>query len=159
MSIMDAQRLKNVASETAREVFDTMLSMPVEPVDDVPEGFFNGDKIVGSVSFTGEAMGCSRICVNGDFAREMTCAMLGMEPEEIEGDEEVYDVIGEVSNMIGGGVKSHLCDMGFPCELSIPNITSGGNFKIETREWSWHERCCFRYLDYIAMVEIFIKPK
>jgi len=159
MRAIDAQQLKNVASETAQEVFDTMLSMPVEPVGDVPEGFFNGDKIVGSVSFTGEAMGCSRIFVNSDFAREMTCAMLGMESEEIEGDEEVYDVIGEVSNMIGGGVKSHLCDMGFPCELSIPDITGGENFRIETREWSWHERCCFRYLDYIAMVEVFIKCK
>jgi len=159
MNDFDAGKLKTVASQAALEVFDTMLSMDAQEIEKVPEGFFNGGKIVGSVSFTGEVMGCSRICVNHDFAQKMTCAMLGMEPDEIGGDEEIHDVIGEVSNMIGGGVKSHLCDMGFPCELSIPNITSGSNFTIETRQWAWHERCCFSCREHFVVVELFLKSK
>jgi chemotaxis protein CheX len=159
MNNFDAGRLKDVALKAALEVFDTMLSMEAREIEQVPEGFFNGSKIVGSVSFTGEVMGCSRICVNHDFAQEMTCAMLGMERDEIEGDEEIHDVVGEVSNMIGGGVKSHLCDMGYPCQLSIPSITSGSNFTIETRQWAWHECCCFQCAEHLAMVEIFLKSK
>ena len=159
MADFDSGKLKSVALQATLEVFDTMLAMEAQEIEQVPEGFFNGSKIVGSVSFTGQIMGCSRICVNHDFAQEMTCAMLGMEPEEIEGDEEVHDVIGEVSNMIGGGVKSHLCDMGLPCELSIPNITSGSDFTIETRQWAWHERCYFSCMQHLAMVELFLKSK
>ncbi len=159
MTDFDDGKLKDVALRAALDVFDTMLSMDARETKKVPEGFFNGSKIVGSVSFTGDVMGCSRIYVNHDFAKEMTCAMLGMEPDEIEGDEEIHDVIGEVSNMIGGGVKSHLCDMGFPCQLSIPNITSGTNFTIETRQWAWHEHCCLQCAQHLAMVEIFLKTK
>lgn len=159
MADFNAVKLKDVALQATMEVFDTMLSMEAQEVEQVPEGFFNGSKIVGAVSFTGAVLGCSRICVNKNFAQEMTCAMLGMEPDEIEGDEEVHDVIGEVSNMIGGGIKSHLCDMGFPCELSIPSITSGSNFTIETRQWAWFERCYFRCAENLAIVEIFLKSK
>lgn len=159
MSGFDAAKLKEVALRAIFEVFDTMFSMEVQEIQQVPEGFFRDGQIVGSVSFTGDVMGCSRICINQDFAREITCALLGMEPDEIEGDEEVNDVIAEISNMIGGGVKSYLCDLGLPCQLSIPSITSGSNFAIETRQWSWHACCCFRWVQYLAMVEVCLRSK
>ena len=71
--------------------------------------------------------------------------------------EEVNDVIGEVSNMVGGHLKSRFCDSGFPCDLSIPSITSGKNFKIESKNWARHERIAFCHEAHVALVEVFIK--
>ena len=75
-------------------------------------------------------MGSINLHVNGDFAKLITAAMLDMEEDEIEGDEEVHDVVGELSNMIGGDLKSRLCDVGLTCELSIPTITSGRELEL-----------------------------
>jgi len=67
----------------------------------------------------------------------------GMDEDEIEGDEEVHDVVGELSNMIGGDLKSRLCDAGLTCELSIPTITSGKEFQVQPKGWTRHERFVF----------------
>ena len=150
--------LKSFVAHAVSEVFSTMLSLEVEP--DVLNGQSppEGNRIVGSVSFAGEVMGSISIQVTDAFGRLIAAAMLGMEEAEIEGTDEVNDVIGEMSNMIGGGLKSHLCDSGFPCDLSIPSITTGSDFKIESRSWLRHEKFAFKCNRHIAVVEAFIKP-
>jgi CheY-specific phosphatase CheX len=80
-----------------------------------------------------------------------------MKVSEIEGEEDVYDVIGELCNMIGGHLKSRLCDFGLPCKLSIPSITCGNNFMVESRGWARKERLGFQYQEHTALVEVYIK--
>ena len=87
----------------------------------------------------------------------MTAAMLGMETDEIEGDEEVHDVIGELCNMICGDLKSRLCDAGLSCELSIPSITCGKGFTIESRGWDRSEQFSFRSDNHTALVAVYMK--
>jgi hypothetical protein len=60
--------------------------------------------------------------------------------------------------MIGGDLKSRFNDAGFPCELSIPSITSGNDFKIEAMGWTKHERFAFRHQEHTALVQVFIRP-
>lgn len=138
-----------------QDVFDTMLSMDLteRTHPDLPEG----DRIVGSVSLAGSVSGTVNVHVSDRFACQITANMLGMAPEEIDGVEEVHDVIGELSNMIGGDLKSRLCDAGFDCELSIPSITSGKNFSIASKGWAVKEAVCFQYDNHIALIEAFIK--
>jgi CheY-specific phosphatase CheX len=138
-----------------REVFDTMLSMELNEQDTL--SLADGSRIVGSVSLAGSVSGTVNIHVSDTFAAQITANMLGMEVDEIESDEEVHDVIGELSNMIGGDLKSRLCDAGFICELSIPSITSGRDFNIESKGWAVKESVCFQYQDHIALIEAFIK--
>jgi len=138
-----------------QEVFDTMLSM--ELAEKEAQTFTAGNRIVGSVSLAGSVSGTVNIHVSDAFAYQITANMLGMDPDEIESDEEVHDVIGELSNMIGGDLKSRLCDSGFTCELSIPSITSGRDFSIESKGWAVKEFVCFQYQDHIALIEAFIK--
>ena len=137
------------------EVFDTMLSMGL--VEKGNAGFPEVDRIVGSVSMAGSVSGTVNIHVSSTFASQITANMLGMEPDEIDSDEEVHDVIGELSNMIGGDLKSRLCDAGFECELSIPSITSGKDFNIESKGWAVNEAVCFQHGEHIALIEAFIK--
>lgn len=93
--------LRGFISSAMNEVFDTMLSMNIELADEGVQADVGGEKIVGSVGFAGKAVGNVSIQVNEAFARSITAAMLGMEEDEIDGDEEVHDVIGELSNMVG----------------------------------------------------------
>lgn len=144
-------------SNVVANVFDTMLSMEVESIEGQPAETKNGNHIVGSVSFAGAVLGNLNLHVDEEFACLMTAAMLGMEIDEIEGDEEVHDVIGELCNMICGDLKSKLCDAGLTCELSIPSITSGKAFKIESRGWERSEQYGFRSHDHTALVAVYMK--
>jgi len=158
MNEIDTLDLKGFVTGSITRVFDTMLSMDVQLSDSDPQAAVDGSKIVGSVSFAGALMGSVRVHVNDAFARIITAEMLGMEVEEIEGDEEVHDVIGELSNMVGGDLKSRLDDIGLSCQLSIPSITSGSDFKIESMGWERNDRFTFCCRQHAIMVEACIKP-
>ena len=114
------------------DVFYTMLSMETENIPAVPEGFREDKRTVGTVSFAGDVQGLFNIQVNDDFARTMTAAMLGMDASEIESEEEVFDVMRELSNIIGGNLKSAFVDVGLSCVLSTPAITNGMDFRVES---------------------------
>ena len=156
MKEINSLNLKELVINAVNNVFDMMLDMKVEISDADSQEIVDGNKIVGAVSFAGDLMGSVSIHVSDTFARIMAAAMLGMEVEEIEG-EEINDVIGELSNMIGGDLKSRFCDLGFPCQLSIPSVTSGSDFKIESRDWMQRECFAFCHQQHAALVDVFIK--
>ncbi|NNF97808.1 MAG: chemotaxis protein CheX, partial [Desulfobacteraceae bacterium] len=139
------------------DVFYTMLSMEVERLEELPAGFRAQQHIVGSVSFAGDLDGLFNLQVNEDFAQVMTASMLGMEIEEIEGDEEVHDVLREMSNIIGGTLKSSFVDVGLTCQLTIPSITIGKDFRIESLKINKMEQFVFKYEDWLIIVEAGIK--
>lgn len=157
MKGLEALDLKMFATKAVSAVFDTMLSMPVECVDSAEGLPPDGSKVVGSVSFVGKVTGAVSIHMSSDFARIMTADMVGIPPEEVQGEEDISDVIGEFSNMVGGDMKSRFCDAGFPCVLSIPSITIGKNFRIQVRDWAIHEKFLFRHQDHRVLVEVCVK--
>ena len=150
--------VKAFVGKSIKEVFATMFSMEVTLFDGEQQGVECNNRIVGSVSFAGDVMGSVNIHVTDDFARLMTAAMLDMQVSEIEGEEEVHDVIGELCNMIGGDLKSRLCDFGLPCKLSIPSIACGNNFTVRSKGWASKERLTFRHEGHTALVEVYMKP-
>ncbi len=157
MSDINTVDLRGFISGAMNEVFDTMLSMDLELADEGVPASVEGERIVGTVGFAGKAVGSLSVQVNEAFARSITAAMLGMEDDEIEEDEEVLDVIGELSNMVGGDLKSRLCDEGLNCNLSIPSITRGSDFKTETKGWGRHEHLVFRHQRQLALVDVYVK--
>jgi flagellar motor switch protein FliN len=80
--------------------------------------------------------------VSRSFGAEMACAMLDMEPDEV-GDGEIKDVILEMSNIVGGNLKSSFNDAGMKCHLGTPSITVGEDFQIETLNMVRYERLSF----------------
>ncbi len=139
------------------DVFYTMLSMEVESIQTVPENFREDKRTVGNVSFAGDVQGMFNIQVNDDFARTMTAAMLGMEESEIESQEEVFDVLREISNIIGGNLKSSFVDAGLSCVLSTPSITNGLDFKVEALNIINTQRFLFSVGDQTIIVDAGIK--
>ena len=83
--------------------------------------------------------------------------MLGMEVEEIEGDEEIRDMLAEMGNIVGGNLKSAFTDAGLMCALSTPSFTSGTDFKIEALNMDNYERFAFRCGENTIFVEMGVK--
>lgn len=112
------------------EVFSTMLALPALPVAEPLPGSPQ-ECLSGTVGFAGKSVtGAVYLHVPASFAGHITATMLGMPPGEVPGDADVNDVIGEVTNMLAGGLKSWLCDAGAACALSTPAIIRGSSFRI-----------------------------
>jgi flagellar motor switch protein FliN len=141
------------------DVFFTMLEMEIEHIPEVPASFTEEMRTVGTVTFAGDVDGLFNIQVNDDFGQRMTAAMLGMEPEEVEDQEDVYDVIREVSNMIGGNLKSAFVDAGLACVLSTPSITNGRDFRVEAATGIRADRLLFTFNDHTIIVEAGVKKE
>jgi flagellar motor switch protein FliN len=145
--------LEHALTETVVQIFDMMLSMALEVADEGSDSSMQETPVVASVSFAGDLMGIVSIYVSEAFAREIAAAMMGIEAEEIEADEEINDVLGELSNIIGGNLKTAFSAAGFFSELSPPSITRGSDFKIEALNMAAHQRVVFRYEEKVIFVE------
>ena len=156
MADIESIDFKTFITNATHDIFEKMLSMQVETVDLDEDQIQEVNKIVGSVGFAGKVVGCLNIHVEKTLAKTITANMIGEDPGDIE-DEEVLDMVGELSNMIGGDVKSRLCDAGLPCSLSIPTTTSGTDFVIESTGWIRHERLALQSKDHSALVEVYVK--
>lgn len=113
------------------DVFETMLQMKAvlaanQERPKMPE------RVSGSIGFGGDNInGAVYLHLSAAFAARATISMLGLPPEEVPADADVNDVVGEVSNMLTGGLKSWLCDAGALCAISTPGIIRGASFEIE----------------------------
>lgn len=123
--------LRDLLSTSVREVLATMFSTDAHSA--LAEDVCLGDEsvVAGSVGFIGDVNGTVYIMVPESFARSLARQMLGLSEAELDGDEMVNDVIGELSNMVVGGVKSQLCDRGLSCVLTIPSVVRGQSLSAE----------------------------
>ncbi|UCD78668.1 MAG: flagellar motor switch protein FliN [Desulfobacterales bacterium] len=149
--------LEAILSESIIDVFDTMFSIKLDITDQIPPDSLEKIRDVGSVSFAGDATGMVSIHVGDNFSRELAADMLGMEIEDLEGDEEIRDMLGELSNIVGGNLKSTFTDAGLVCALSTPSFTTGTHFKIESLNMAKYERFAYRCGDNIVFVEMGVK--
>jgi CheY-specific phosphatase CheX len=139
------------------DVFSTMVSMKATPA---PEGMVPHfeERVTGSVGFGGEAVsGAVYLHLSADLALRVTSAMLGLPPEEIGGEGEVNDVVGEMTNMLAGGLKSTLCDLGATCAVSTPAIIRGRAYEIEAMPDVRRESMVFDCETECVSVEVHIK--
>lgn len=93
----------------------------------------NCPQIVGTVGFIGELNGLVNLHFDAAFARLCACQMLGLSERELDaaGPDVLNDAIGELTNMTVGGFKNGLCDLGYPCKLTIPSILRGTGISVQ----------------------------
>jgi chemotaxis protein CheX len=113
--------------EAAREVFDTMVFMPVSPGEPtvktrgMPRGY-----ISSTISLTGENLsGNLSILFELSLATDVFRSMMGMAPEDEVKPEEIGDVVAELANMIAGGAKSRLQERGVNFKIGLPTVVVG----------------------------------
>jgi CheY-specific phosphatase CheX len=84
-----------------------------------------GTPNLGTITFKGEIEGCVGVTFEEEAAKAVSASMLCLEEGEEVSEEDLADAVGEVANMIMGGVKSRLQDEYGAIEISIPTVISG----------------------------------
>jgi chemotaxis protein CheX len=106
-----------------RDVWGSFTGKTIHLADDqvLPDG---GQVTVGCVAVTGDWRGCVLLACPTQLARTAASAMFDRPAEELT-DEEVGDALGELTNMIGGNIKSLIPGLS---HLSMPAVTVGASY-------------------------------
>lgn len=149
--------LRQFLNHHLADVFSTMASMQATAAPDGSMPHFE-ERVTGSVGFGGENVtGAVYLHMSAGLAVQVTARMLGLPPEEITGELEVNDVVGEMTNMLAGGLKSTLCDLGATCAVSTPAIIRGTAFQIEALPDVRRESMVFSCETERVVVDVHIK--
>jgi chemotaxis protein CheX len=107
----------------SREVFDIMLRSKLGEPD---EDKVTAPEFTAMVGFAGQLRGVLSLRCSSKSAAIMAAKMLGVEVSH--GDEQVWDAVGEIANMIAGNFKNKLNGMGDGCMLSVPTVITGSDY-------------------------------
>ena len=100
------------------DTFGTMLSMDLVKAAKITDPGLDDNRYVASVHYAGEVVGTLSLHVSHGFAQAITAAMLGIEMDAVENEEEVKDVLGELANIVSGNLKSDFLDADLACVIS-----------------------------------------
>jgi chemotaxis protein CheX len=122
--MVDEVVFSDVLLDATKEVFETMIFMDVEESSE-PVRRIEGDALLGSITFQGGIEGCLGIYCDQTCARTITANMLALGPEDEIAGEDISDAMGEVTNMVMGGVKTRLQGDVDDVSVSIPTVVTG----------------------------------
>ncbi len=115
--------------ETTEEIFSTMIFMDVSPEPALEEGKQVLDCHVSAmIGLTGSISAMLSIHCPEATGLAIAGGMLGMELEEIDAD--VKDALGEIANMMAGGLKERFSTEDIDLELAIPTTVTGKSYTI-----------------------------
>jgi chemotaxis protein CheX len=126
--------------EVAESVFSTMLSLSTQPgpSPSVARGSY---EVAGVIHITGTWNGTVLLLCSEPFGRRAASIMLDSPLEQVT-LADVHDVVAELTNIIGGGIKSVLPS---PSALSLPTVVQGSDFHMHvhwTQEVAHGELTC-----------------
>jgi chemotaxis protein CheX len=116
------QSLLNVIKTMAQT--ELQVGKPQKKTDSTARGDVSGligmvgDNIKGSMAITFEE----------GLALDIMQGMLGERPDSL--NDEVSDMVGEITNMVAGGAKMHLAEKGYDIGMATPMVVSGANHTI-----------------------------
>lgn len=124
--------LGNSMVKATTEVFRTMLNMKVAAgAIALEKAQTRHAEVIGSIGVAGFLSGSISIFMTKELARRAGAAMLMMEPDELS-DEELVDAVGELTNMIGGNIKTELFQKTPLFDISIPSVYVGDDLQRRT---------------------------
>ncbi len=122
-----SELMLNSLLSSVKDCFSTTLSINLTDSNDVKQP--NPENcLICSIGFTGKIEGSVAVVILDKSACKIVGQMLSMEFAELDGD--VKDGMGEICNMIAGGVKNRLSTAGHPCEITVPTAIIGRNLEI-----------------------------
>jgi len=125
------ETLASYVIDATKEVFETMVMMPLEdsyPLKEPVTTFHCS--VTGMVGLAGTYTGILSIHCPKPLALKVTSNMLGLEVDEV--DDDVNDALGEIANMLGGYVKQILSKGGLDINLSIPTVIAGEDYTVNS---------------------------
>ena len=117
--------------ETTEEIVNTMIFLEVSadvPLEQGKQAL--GCHVSAMIGLTGGFSAMLGIHCPEAVGLAISGAMLGTEIEEIDAD--VKDALGEIANMLAGGLKERFAAEDFNLELAIPTAISGKSYTISS---------------------------
>lgn len=111
-------------TKIVQNVFETMMGLEVAAVD--APWFHHPERLTAAVQLSGAWSGAVLLECDRTLACRLAAAFLSM-PEPDEVDDMVRDVVGELTNMIGGNLKCALSD---GIQLSTPVVVDGSSHSL-----------------------------
>lgn len=110
-----------------QNIFSTMLQMDPYPVaaESPQDSHF---EMIGCIQIVGEWSGTVLLKVPEELISTAGSRMLMIDQESME-DADREDTLAELTNMVGGNIKSIVPN---PSNLSLPTVTNGNDFHVRT---------------------------
>jgi chemotaxis protein CheX len=110
------------------------------------------ESVTAVVGFGGLLTGACVFRSGGTTARTIAARMTGMEFPEV--DDTVNDAIGEICNILAGTWKSKVPELSSHCDLSVPAVITGHDYKLRIQAPEFTIRRGFRFEDHFFEVTI-----
>jgi CheY-specific phosphatase CheX len=125
--------LDDVLFQSAEEIFETMIFMPLEHSSDMGIDI-QGDTITSSILFRGTYTGGMAIRCTTQTANSITISMLAMEEDEEVSTDDMHDAMSELANLVMGCVKTRVLDAVGDLRVSIPSIVNNSQASEDCRD-------------------------
>lgn len=122
LSMMTGSQIESSANEPAPESFDV-------------------DGVAAVVGMTGGLTANVHLVLGSGVARKVVGGMLGSSQF---GDAEMRDAVGELTNMVAGGLKNRLDRLNIVLKLTIPTFIKGREMQITSQGFTFGTMNSFR---------------
>jgi chemotaxis protein CheX len=112
----------------------------------------DNETVTAVVGFGGQLTGACVFRSGGAAACTIAARMTGQEFPEV--DDTVNDAIGEICNMLAGTWKSKVPELASHCDLSVPAVITGHDYKLRIQAPEFTVRHGYRFEDYFFEVTI-----
>lgn len=120
---------KDIIKEAVVDIFSSMVLLDIAVLEGSASGAIEGPMLSGMIGLAGDLQGTVLIHLPAPVAIDITNAFLGLEIDTV--DDDVKDAIGELANMVAGGVKFLLPEKDQDIELAIPSVVCGQSYSCE----------------------------
>ncbi len=120
------QQLEDALKRAVADTFSVTLSLSPELNTNMSFSL-QENMIISSIGLAGAIEGNISLWITVDIAADIVSKMLGIEIEPDSPD--VMDGVGEIINMIAGGVKMKMDSTEYKFDISIPTTVKGDNIE------------------------------
>jgi chemotaxis protein CheX len=139
--------------QTVDEVFGLMLGTPVTVSESAVDPTNVPITLTAVIGLAGALSGGYTVVVNEQTAKQIASTMLGIEISELDND--VYDALGEITNILAGAWKSKIAALHAACLLSVPTVVTGTNYDIHRKTSTFRMARSYWFCDSPLTINIF----
>lgn len=105
-------------SQFVTDTWSSLLGMEASPTNKPFQSNGEENTLAGSVKFEGEWQGTITFYAPSELGKKVASTIYGLDQAEVN-DQQTQDVIGEITNILAGNIKSILPA---PCSISLPTV-------------------------------------
>lgn len=128
---MDPRVTKSIITST-QNIFKTMVLLPLQEGEPYqPKEPLARYDYTGVIGLSGPAAGAVNVHFSKKIAAQIASSMLGSACDEHS--TEVRETVGELTNMVAGGMRNELSNQGINFDISLPTVVSGDQHSTDIR--------------------------